>query len=439
MAGNGRRGTGGEVAAGDRHYVLVCSLCGDRRPDDGLILDCPRDHPPALLRTEYANRRFTPDEEYDGLFRYREWLPVVRAPRSTGRGVVYRSRGLAGALGLRRLWIAFNGYWPERGASLETGTFKEFEALTVLGRLPGREHVLTVASSGNTAAAFAWVCSRQRVPCLIVVSGKGLGRLRFPEILDPCVTLVVIDDGDYPDAIALASSISRLPPFRAEGGVKNVGRRDGLAAVLLTAYEEMRCLPSHYFQAVGSGTGAIAVLEAARRISVAAGGLPLPRLMLCQNLPFTPIHDAWRMGATVGKRELTDGFRESIAKVHADELTNWAPPYSIRAGVHDALRDSDGDVLVADNASVVVARTMFRELEGIDIEPAAGVAVACLRDAVAQDKVDRDAVVLLNITGGGRRRLATDRPLVGARPHWRLTKDALTEDGLAQRIAARRT
>jgi cysteate synthase len=436
MARDGHGPIGGS-AAGGRHYVLVCSLCGSRQPDDGLVLDCAEEHPPALLRTEYANPLFAPDPGREGLFRYQEWLPVVRAPQSAGRIAVYRSRGLAREVGLPNLWIGFNGYWPERDARLDTGTFKELEAHTVLGRLPDRELVLTVASSGNTGAAFAWACSQQQVPCLVVVSGRGLGRLRFPAALDPCVELVVIDDGDYPDAIGLAASISRTPPFQAEGGVKNVGRRDGLAAVLLAAYEEMTCLPSHYFQAVGSGTGSIAVLEAAKRISAAAGGLPLPKLMLCQNLPFTPIYDAWRMGTA--DRGSTEGRREAIAKVHADELTNWAPPYAVRGGVYDSLRDSDGDVLVADNASVVIARNMFFELEGIDIEPAAGVAVACLRDAVAQGKVDRDSVVLLNITGGGRRRLEEDRPLVQAQPRWRLTMDALAEDGLADRIATRCT
>ncbi|WP_406443850.1 cysteate synthase [Streptomyces sp. NBC_00631] len=436
MAGTGRCPSG-DTEDKARHYTLVCSLCGRRQPDDGLILDCPRDHPPALLTTEYANPRFTPDPGRDGLFRYHEWLPVVRSPKDAGRVAVYRSRGLGGALGLPELWIGFNGYWPERGALLDTGTFKELEAHTVLGRLPDRELVLTVASSGNTGAAFAWACSQQQVPCLIVVPDKGLHRLRFPAPLDPCVALVVIDDGDYPDAIELAASICRTPPFQAEGGVKNVGRRDGLAAVLLAAYEEMTCLPSHYFQAVGSGTGSIAVLEAARRLSAAAGGLALPRLMLCQNLPFTPVHDAWRMGAGALERGFTEGYREAVAKVHADELTNRAPPYSIRGGLHDALRESAGDVLVADNTSVLIARDMFAELEGIDIEPAAGVAVACLRDAVAQGKVDRDSVVLLNITGGGRRRLAQDRPLVAARPRRRLTAAALREDGVAERIAAR--
>jgi cysteate synthase len=44
------------------------------------------------------------------------------------------------------------------------------------------------------------------------------------------------------------------------------------------------------------------------------------------------------------------------------------------------------------------------------------VAVACLRDAVADGTVPRDAKVLLNITGGGRRRLAADVDLRPAEP-----------------------
>ncbi|MGH3249465.1 MAG: hypothetical protein ACRDOI_25135 [Trebonia sp.] len=69
---------------------------------------------------------------------------------------MYPSEGIGAALGLSSLWIAFKGYWPERGALLETVTFKEYEALTVLGRVTGDDGILTVASSGNTGAAFAW-------------------------------------------------------------------------------------------------------------------------------------------------------------------------------------------------------------------------------------------------------------------------------------------
>jgi len=408
---------------GARKYVLVCPSCGRRHEDDGLILECPAGHQPALLRTDYAERRFRPGPG-PGIFRYREWLPVIRAPAAAGASLVYQSKGLASVTGLPNLWIAFNGYWPERGAGLQTGTFKEFEAYTVLGRLPAGGGVLTVASSGNTAAAFALACSQEQVPCLLVIPAQGLARLKFREPLHPCVCLVVVEGGEYPDAIELVASVSSSPAFQDEGGVRNVGRRDGLATVLLSAFEQMRRLPTHYFQAAGSGTGAIAVLEAAKRVRAAVGHGELPRLMLCQNLPFAPLYDAWR----TGRRSVAVGpsgrYRRAISQIHASELTNWAPPYEIAGGVYDALSESGGDVLVAANSSVRVAMKMFLELEGIDIEPAAGVAVACLLDAAAKEQVGWESVVLLNITGGGRRRLEHDYRLVQAQPQLRVPRDS---------------
>jgi cysteate synthase len=388
------------------------------------------------MRTEYASRDFIPRSDREDLFRYRSWLPVVRTQENVGRTAVYRSKGLSKVLGLPNLWIAFNGYWPERGAVLQTATFKEFEAYTVLCRLPERQVMLTVASSGNTGAAFAWACSQRQVPCLVIVPGRGLRRLQFRAPLDPCVKLVVIDDGDYPDAITLAAAISRVPPFQAEGGVKNVGRRDGLATVLLSAFEEMGCLPSHYFQAVGSGTGAIAVLEAAKRVRSCLTDVTtsLPRLMLCQNLPFTPIYDAWQTGIRSLDGEQADRFRGAANRVYADELTNWAPPYGIRGGVYDSLVESRGDVLVADNASVRTAMNMFAELEGIDIEPAVGVAVACLHEAVIRKQIDEESVVLLNVTGGGRLRLSRDYPLVSAQPQLRFTRESLSQAEHAETV-----
>jgi cysteate synthase len=126
--------------------------------------------------------------------------------------------------------------------------------------------------------------------------------------------------------------------------------------------------------------------------------------------------------------------REAVRLVYADELTNWTPPYEITNGVYDSLTASKGDVLVADNTSVHTAMRMFVELEGIDIEPAAGVAVACLRDAVSEGTVNKESTVLLNITGGGRLRLGEDAPLIQAEPQLRLRRNSLQGDEAVQRI-----
>lgn len=409
-----------------RHYVLVCPLCGHRQNDNGVALGCPNRHDPSLLRTEYLDSEFRPCREFDGLLRYQNWIPGITELQDPGRTIVYHSQRLGKSLGMSNLWVAFNGYWPEQGAVFETCTFKELESYTVLARSPNLSETLTISSAGNTAAAFALACSRNKVPCLLLIPERGLARLKFRTPPEPWVKLVVLERAGYTDAIRFAEEVIKSPGFIPEGGAKNVGRRDGLATVMLSAFEAMERLPEYYFQGIGSGTGGIAVHEAVQRLrNTCARDDELPKLMLCQNKPFTPIYDAWRSGHRAWPEGCAKQFRSAIEQVHADELTNWSPPYSVHGGLHDALTESHGDVLVTDNASVVAARELFCELEGIDIEPAAGVAVACLRQSVADGLIPSDALVLLNITGGGRQRAASDFNLIEAEPQLRFNQQSL--------------
>jgi cysteate synthase len=393
---------------GTRHYMVVCSSCGTRYEDDGLLLDCFHEHEPAFLRSEYG---VTFTREGSGLFRYAPLLPVARTFPDVAGPVVHHAEALGRRIGLDRLWVAFNGYWPEHGAQLPTCTFKDLEAYTVLGRLPAEPPVLVVPSAGNTAAAFAWAATRHRVPCLLVIPAPALERMRFPGPLDPCVRLVVLDGtATYSDAIACADLLARLPGHHAEGGSRNIGRRDGLGTVMLAAAETLGRLPETYVQAVGSGTGAIGAHEAARRVR--ADGEALPRLLMCQNAPFAPLHDAWRnTGPAPADRE-----HEPLAR----ELTNRRPPFTVRGGVRDVLAESGGDIRCTDNESALAAMALFEEVEGIDIEPGAGVALAALADAARDGQVRRDELVLLNITGGGRARQSRDLTLVPAEPWLRV-------------------
>jgi cysteate synthase len=416
------------------HYRLSCPSCGGQLYDDGLILECGKDHGPALLRTSYIKSRFKPDNGIDGVFRYHDWLPVRRTLPDAGSTVVYRGHRLAESIGLSNLWIAFNGYWPERDATLETATFKELEAHTVLARLPQAHSMLSVASAGNTGAAFALSCSRHGIPCLIIIPQRALHRFKFRDQLNPCVRIVSVP-GEYPDAIAFADRIAATGGFYGEGGAKNVGRRDGLGTVLLSAFEEIGTLPDFYFQAVGSGTGGISVHEAALRLRQATDhGAALPRLMLCQNMPFAPIYESWQLRQRSLISKTAEDFRRETGQVRADELTNWRPPYSLRGGVYDALAESGGDVLVAGNLATQAAMDMFLDTEGIDIEPAAGVALACLRDAVIQGYVPVDSNVLLNVTGGGRKRLEQDFTLFNTSPDVHLTAESLASGESVDRV-----
>jgi len=74
---------------------------------------------------------------------------------------------------------------------------------------------------------------------------------------------------------------------------------------------------------------------------------------------------------------------------------------SLRGGLYDALKDTDGDMFAVSNDEVHAAQAMVLDLEGIDIYSAAAVSVASLIQAVNNRQVRPDDVIMLNITGGG--------------------------------------
>ena len=74
-------------------------------------------------------------------------------------------------------------------------------------------------------------------------------------------------------------------------------------------------------------------------------------------------------------------------------------------------------------------------VEGCDIDPAAEVALASLRQAVAMGRIGSRDIVALNITGGGHRRLRRDRRISFLRPHATLKLETLHREGSTAGLA----
>ena len=416
-------------------YRLVNIYDGATFDDAGWSLDAPNCQTPSLIRADYQQKQiqFGPKEE--GLYRFADWLPIRRKLRNSSAPVTYRSSALAEYLGLKNLYICFNGYRPEIGANMTTCSFKETEAYSVCGRMnPEDKRVLVVSSAGNTARAFAKVCSDNNIPLLLTVPEDNLNALWFDAPLNDCVKLVASASGsDYFDAINLGNIAVKSPKFYAEGGAKNIARRDGMATTVLSAAEVIGRIPDYYFQAVGSGTGAIAAWEANQRlIQDGRFGNHKMRLIVSQNIPFTPMYDAWKADSRA-MLPLDDNLARIAANaIDAKVLSNRKPPYSICGGLYDALCDSEGTILCADNESSAKAAELFEQLEGIDIHPAAGVALASLIQCVNNRVIDPEAVIMLNITGGGEKRYKKDKELHYLKPSIVFPIDADPDECLKQ-------
>ena len=189
------------------HYTLECVATGRQFEDEGWMLDDPCCKIPSMIRTRYAVRQIDVRPDSYGFYKFCDWLPVRRMLQGSSAPVTYKSKGLADYLGLKNLYITFNGYYPEIGAKMTTCSFKETEAYSVCARIrEGDNRILVVASAGNTARAFAKVCSDNNIPLLLSVPEENISALWFDRPLNPCVKLICPErGGDYFDAIFLSN------------------------------------------------------------------------------------------------------------------------------------------------------------------------------------------------------------------------------------------
>ena len=401
-------------------YTLICCSTGHRFNDEGWSLADPQCNCPSLVRAEYEKKQYNPRTELDGFYRFADWLPIRRTLNGSCPPITYKSKALAEELGLNNLYITFSGYFPEIGAKMETCSFKETEAYSVCARLPeDNDRILVVASAGNTARAFAKVCSDNNIPLVISIPEDNISALWFKKPLNDCVKIIASPKGsDYFDAIALSDKVCSSPRFMAEGGAKNVARRDGMGTTLLSAVEVTGRIPDAYFQAIGSGTGTIAAWENnLRLIEDGRYGSHKMRLYPSQNDPFTIMYDSWCKHS----RELVpmspEEARQAAAIIDAKVLSNRKPPYSLAGGLFEAMEDAGGEMFKVTNEELHKWQDKFLKLEGIDIHNAAAVAVASLAQAVSNGTVSKDEMIMLNITGGGEERAKAEGGIIYAEPH----------------------
>lgn len=416
-------------------YSLVCCANGHRFEDDGWTLADPTCMIPSLVRAEYENDAYVPQEHLEGLYRYSCWLPVTRMLKGSANPVTFKSIALAQELGLENLYITFSGWWPEKGARMYTCSFKETEAYSVCGRLAADDRrILVVASAGNTARAFAKVCSDNYIPLLLSIPEDNISALWFERPLNDCVKIIASPKGsDYFDAITLSEKVCTDSSFLAEGGAKNVARRDGMGTTLLSAIEVIGSIPHAYFQAVGSGTGAIAVWENnLRLIKDGRYGSHKMRLYPSQNVPFTIIYDSWKQNSRLLVDMTPEDARTAAAEIDAKVLSNRKPPYALAGGVFDAMKDAGGDMFKVTNEELRFWKKRFEELEGIDIYDAPAVAVASLAAAVKEGTVKKYETIMLNITGGGEKLAKSQHEIFYAKPHLVLDPALSTEEIISE-------
>ena len=404
-------------------YQLVCLLSNDSFKDNYTL----HYNDSALIQSIY-NIPLSIKKSEIGVWRYIDWLPVSKSSKHNAGTVTYKSESLARKLGLSNLWITYHGYWPERGGLCPTGAFNDMEAVPTIQRL--RDHGCSgviCASAGNTARAFSHFCDLDNFPLIVVVADIHAHRIwRVSSGLNNCVKVVVVENGNYADAKIVAKEIaSKLDNWQLEGGAHNIARRDGIGSLILDAWNEIGHMPDHYFQGVGGGPGPIGVCEMMQRlIDFGLDEGPLAKIHLSQNPEHCPIHKAWQEG----RNTLQDSdFPKEDVEVYSDYLLSASPAYGVKGGVYDTLVSTNGETYVVEKQDAIDAGKLFEETEGIDIMTPAEVALASLIQAIEKEKVNKDDCIVLNISGGGVKRLQNEKRTSVVEPWMKGTKENLAD------------
>ena len=400
-------------------FKIRCCRCKSTYPNEtGLIL-CPKCSKSSLLQTIHSSP-LKVSSRFSNLYRYQDVLPVQSYFENISSiPGCYRSRHLARELGLDHLWILFSGYWPEKGAYQESCSFKEFEAIGVLSRFSETtDQVPIICSAGNTALSALSISQKIKIPVIIVAPESACVHYKLSRPLNrDSAFLISLKHATYKDCMAFVSDIThRIPGVVPSGGVYNIARRDFLGIPMIHGVQTVNKIPDHYFQAVGSGTGAIAAWEAVKRLT-GSGLFPkrTTRLHLAQNSPFTPIADQWE------NRPFND--QSKADQVLARVLTNPDPPFNVAGGIRDALSETSGQVYRVTNEEIIESKKRFERLEGCDIQYPAAASVAALTQAVEARKVNPEETVFLHITGGGQNQLEQAKPLFSCNPALSINKN----------------
>ncbi len=402
------------------HYMLRCTssekcFADVANADGSFFLQSPTDNI-SLLRTNYYKPLSIGDTNTLGLFAF-SWLPNNYQFPCTSYPITYKSKKLAEYLELSHLYLSYSGYNPDIGAYNYTGTFKEFEAIGVFSRQGYNSHTkLVLASAGNTARAFCEIGSKLHAHIIVVVPQHAVQNLWTTTQKHPYIRIIAVD-GTYNDAIAIAKKISQYDGYIPEGGVYNIGRRDGLATTFLSAVACMNRIPDHYIQAIGSGSGAISAWESSIRLQKLGmhtkhtqeiqypkpsektrTGHPI--MHLAQNAPFAPVVQSWNTGSKKFQPLNSKDEIKHLNHIYASVLANNNPPYEVAGGLYEMLCDCDGYAYACTNEEGREAGTLFEKLEGFKVSASSEIALAALCKACAYKRINTDDYIMLNITGG---------------------------------------
>lgn len=387
-------------------FAVKCLDCGHTAPYFPSSTNCPRcnsqwreaEYDYATLAGNFARQIAT--RPFD-LWRYRELLPV-RNPNPTlslgeGGSPMIRAVNLGMMLGIPNLFIKDERQGP-------TGSFKDRQAAVTIAAL--KEAGITemvAASTGNVAIAYSAYAAR-----------AGIKLWAFVTSLVPAVKMreialygsqVVKVTASYDQAKNLAAEFARQRGLYLDMGARTITSIEAMKTIAFETSEQLTSLlgplgngesqhwrtPDWYIQAISGGMGPLGVYKGFRELRQMGFVDRIPAMAPIQADGCAPMVKSWKKG-------LEEAEPVTSPRTHIETLATGDPgrAYTLLRG---QVNETHGVFESATDEETYRAMHVLAKMEGISVEPAAGVAFAGLFKLVRARVIKPTDTVVVNCTG----------------------------------------
>lgn len=390
----------------------ACVKCGKQYPHAPIFF-C--DHCKGFIDIDYDLSMVNIVENDNPLKRYMDLLPVADPENllwvGCGNTPCVHARSLGRLLGMRHLYLkdeTSNPTWTtkDRMASVVLSYFNEV----------GVKEFITSSTGNSSTSLAAGVIKYPIFKLHLFIAADFLDRLN----IEPASNIVVysLKGATFVEAFAEAGRFASKRNIISERGFFNPARREGLKLAFLEAVDQMPVSPNWYFQAVSSAMGVYGAYKGASQY-VALGRLAkMPKFCCVQQDLCSPMVKAWQDNSPVIREHHIFHRPSGIARAILRGNPTRTYPF-----IYNIIKRWGGDFVMVTQSEILEARQMIWEMEGIPACANSACTIAALKKMLAQGHIDREEVVLANLTGRERddthSTLSPDDVIVWEEDQWR--------------------
>lgn len=370
-----------------RHH---CIACGTEFPVgfNPLCATCG-----GMVDVEYALDKVQLVDSPNPYIRFAGLLPLT-AFHESFRGAVYTPMIHATRLGHE---VGMPFLYLKNETVLPTRTTKDRMAVVSLAYLHERGvRSFCASSTGNSGTAFAYaIQSFPDMFLFLFTAERFVPRVQYAD--HGQVTHFGMRGASFVEAASCATNYASVHGLVSESGFFNPARREGLKLSFLEASEQVGQPIDFYVQSVSSGMGVYGAYKGAKELRHLDRLTRLPSLLCVQQETCAPMANAFAEGSEAIRPEHLVTNPTGIAEAILRGDPTRAYPHLRRIVI-----ESGGDFVSVTEDEIRTARRRVEECEAISPCFSASAAVAGIIKFAASGKVSREAVIVVNLTGGDR-------------------------------------